>query len=174
VGDVVVEQSEGLLDGGVDGVSGWRLQRRDGVGGSIGRVQFASDVGDEGLTEFGRCGPASVTVKDTPEHPVTALGLARKRSRDVDDLLGMIILNRVVARNLDKVITNDTLTATDEIRLLVGPQLLGGLFGRQHLKNLAAVVVGLLVQRFVVGNDTGVESTLFDYEGAAYGIRDFF
>jgi hypothetical protein len=192
VSDVVVEQSEGLFDGGVDGVGRRRLEGRVCVGGCVGCVQFASDVGDEGLAEFGRRGPATVdrlsvkgsrwqirrsvrvTVKDTPEHPITTLGLTRKRLGDVDDLLGVVILDGVVAGDLDKIVANDTLTATDQVGLLVGSQLLSGLVGRQHLKDLATVVVRFLVERLVVGNDTGVESALFYYEGAAYGIGDFF
>jgi len=62
VGDVVIEQSESLLDGSVDGVGSRRLQGRVCVGGCVGRVQFASDVGDEGLAEFGGCGPATAGV----------------------------------------------------------------------------------------------------------------
>jgi hypothetical protein len=59
VGNIVVEQSKGLLDGGVDGVGGRRFEGRVCVGGCVGCVQFASDVGDESLAEFGRCGPAT-------------------------------------------------------------------------------------------------------------------
>ncbi|KAH0357970.1 hypothetical protein KCU83_g440, partial [Aureobasidium melanogenum] len=59
-----------------------------------------------------------MAVKDTPEHPITTFGLARDRLGDVDDLLGMVVFNGVVARDLDDIVANDTRAAANQIRLL--------------------------------------------------------
>jgi hypothetical protein len=115
-----------------------------------------------------------MTVKDTPEHPITTFGLTRNRLGDVDDLLCMVVFDGVVARDLDDIVANDTGAAANQVGFLVGAQLLGGLLCGQHFEDLATVIVGLLVQRLVIGYNTGIESALLDYEGAAHSIGDFF
>ncbi|KAH0389004.1 protein serine/threonine phosphatase 2C, partial [Aureobasidium melanogenum] len=126
----------------------------------VGRVQLASDIGDEGLAEFGRCGPATVVwmlangSRGTTKHPITTFGLTRNRLGDVDDLLCMVVFDGVVARDLDDIVANDTGAAANQVGFLVGAQLLGGLLCGQHFEDLATVIVGLLVQRLVIGYNT--------------------
>ncbi|KAG9533677.1 hypothetical protein KCU93_g288, partial [Aureobasidium melanogenum] len=141
----------------------------------VGRVQLASDIGDEGLAEFGRRGPATVVwmlangSRGTTKHPITTFGLTRNRLGDVDDLLCMVVFDGVVARDLDDIVANDTGAAANQVGFLVGAQLLGGLLCGQHFEDLATVIVGLLVQRLVIGARRTASATSSDTGPVAPG-----
>ena len=80
-----------------------------------------------------------MSIKDTPEHPVacpsTGLPLRHGNNR-----LSMVVFNWIVARQLHQIIAHDALPTINQIRLLIPPQLGGGLLGRKHLDDATAVV----------------------------------
>lgn len=82
-----------------------------------------------------------MAVKDTPKHPV-AVGTSLSTSapsRHLNNLLGMVILNGVIAGQLHQVVARNALSAVDRKRLLQAAQLVRRLLRCQHLDNLAAV-----------------------------------
>lgn len=112
-----------------------------------------------------------MAVKHTPEHPVARdaiLTVLRRRHAlgDLDDLLSVVVLDRVIARDLDDIVPPDASPAADDIALLVSPQLLGRLLGRQHLDDLAPAVVDLLGHFPSCGEGPGVQTLVVDGDDA--------
>ena len=100
----------------------------------VGLIEFSSNIVNQALPQCRRSSPSPrkcqqrpillrrnaaasqscylrVTVKHAPEHPVAVVSLSRRPARNLHNLLGVIILNWVVAGQLDKVITSNTLTS---------------------------------------------------------------
>lgn len=95
-----------------------------------------------------------MSIENTPEHPVAIVhGTSAGPARDLHNLLGMIILNGVIARQLNQVVARDALSPVDRERLLQRAQLLRRLLGSQHLNDLPPVAVGMLGKR-PVSNDS--------------------
>lgn len=97
----------------------------------------------------GGVGGLPMAVEHAPEHPVacyTLLALLRRRNarRDFDDFLIVVVLDGVVARDLDDVISPDAAAPANDIAFLVAAQLLSGLLRGQHFDDLAPAVVDLL------------------------------
>lgn len=104
---------------------------------------------DGGWMWGGGVGGLPMAVEHAPEHPVacyTLLALLRRRNarRDFDDFLIVVVLDGVVARDLDDVISPDAAAPANDIAFLVAAQLLSGLLRGQHFDDLAPAVVDLL------------------------------
>lgn len=87
-----------------------------------------------------------MTIKDSPKHPVAA-SLRGPPDGDLDDFLGMVVLDRVVAWQLDLIVPNDAPPPVDQVGLLHLPQLLRRLVSRQHFDNGATLVIRRLAYR---------------------------
>lgn len=90
-----------------------------------------------------------MTIKNSPEHPVAAaqhLFLSSGSIRHLDNFLGVIVLNWVIAPQLDQVVARNALAAIDPKRLLLPAQLCRSLLRRQHLHYPTAVFGGSLVE----------------------------
>lgn len=85
-------------------------------------------------------GHIRMAVENAPEHPI-AVRIRSSPLRDLHHLLRMIILNGIIARQLNEVVTSNALTPVHRERLLRLPQPLRGLLRRQHLDNPLPVVV---------------------------------
>ena len=107
-----------------------------------------------------------MSVEDAPEHPVVAGGRGGA-ARHLDDLLGVIILDGIVARELDHVVAHDALAAVDEEGLLVAAEALSRLLRRHHLKHLATVVVRVFRKRSFPCDGAGVELSRVDHQRAS-------
>lgn len=82
-----------------------------------------------------------MTIKDSPEHPIPA-GLSFSLGRDLDDLFGVVILDRTVAGKLNQIVSQNASSSVDKVGLLHLPQLLSGLVGSDHFDDGATLVVG--------------------------------
>ncbi len=107
-----------------------------------------------------------MAVEHSPEHPVVASTIL---ARYLDDFLGVIILDRVVAGQLDQIVANDTLPSVHKVRLLALAQLVRGLVRRQHLQDLAAAVLGRLLNRALAAEGTSMELVGADDENRSFG-----
>lgn len=97
---------------------------------------------DEGQHEWNDEWYVRMTIENTPKHPITIL--FGQWWRDSDDLLDMVILDGVVACQLDNIVSQDTLTPVDHVRNLILAKFVGGLFRSKHLENVPTAPVRVL------------------------------
>lgn len=84
-------------------------------------------------------------IKHTPEHPVVVASVGTLGIRGhLDNLLGVVVLDGVVAGDLDYIIAQDALASVDHEGRLIVPQLFSGLLRREHFEDVVATPVCVL------------------------------
>lgn len=83
-----------------------------------------------------------MAIKNTPEHPVVVSLIASSPAGDLNNLLGVVVLDWVVAWELCEIVSRNTVATVHRVGLLQLAQLVRRLFRGEHLDNLVSVARG--------------------------------
>jgi hypothetical protein len=110
-----------------------------------------------------------MAVKNTPKHPIAVICLGGRSAGYLNNLFGVIILNRVVTGQLYEVVTCNTLSSADGERLFEATKLLSCLIGCQHLDDATPVVTSCLGDGPLANNGALSKFVGADYEDSPSG-----